>query len=46
MAAHMKHPVVFTTSVILCLIIIIAAFIGLIALNSSKLDASTEADLE
>jgi hypothetical protein len=37
----MKHPVVVVGSVVLCLIIISAAFIGLIALNGSKLEEST-----
>jgi hypothetical protein len=37
----MKHPVVVVGSVVLCLIIISAAIIGLIALNGSKLEEST-----
>ncbi|HET7238473.1 MAG TPA: hypothetical protein VFI76_05580 [Terrimicrobiaceae bacterium] len=37
----MKHPVVVVGSVVLCLIIISAALIGLIALNGSKLEEST-----
>jgi hypothetical protein len=40
----MKHPVVFTGSILLCLMIIIsAALIGLIALNGSRLEESTTA---
>jgi hypothetical protein len=43
----MKHPVVTVGSIILCLIIISSvAFVALIALNSSKLDASSRADIE
>jgi hypothetical protein len=42
----MKNPVVIVGSIILCLIIITAAFIGLIALNGSQLDASSRADIE
>jgi|SoimicMinimDraft_10_1059738.scaffolds.fasta_scaffold355010_1 hypothetical protein len=42
----MKNPVVIVFSILLCLIIISAAFIGLVALNGSKLDASSRADLE
>jgi hypothetical protein len=38
----MKHPVVVTGSVLLCLMIIISvAFIGLIALNGSRLEESS-----
>ncbi|HEY6676655.1 MAG TPA: hypothetical protein VIZ87_07690 [Terrimicrobium sp.] len=38
----MKHPVVVTGSVLLCLMIIIsAALIGLIALNGSRLEESS-----
>jgi hypothetical protein len=41
---HMKHPVVVTGSVLLCLMIIIsAAIIGLIALNGSRLEESSGA---
>jgi hypothetical protein len=36
----MKHPVVVVGSILFCLIIISAALIGLIALNSSKLEES------
>jgi hypothetical protein len=40
----MKHPVVVTGSVVLCLMIIIgAALIGLIALNGSRLEESSTA---
>ena len=40
----MKHPIVVTGSVLLCLMIIIsAALIGLIALNGSRLEESTTA---
>jgi len=42
----MKNPVVIVGLIILCLIIISAAFIGLVALNGSKLDASSRADIE
>jgi preprotein translocase subunit SecG len=38
----MKHPVVVTGSVLLCLMIIISvALIGLIALNGSRLEESS-----
>jgi hypothetical protein len=38
----MKHPVVVTGSVLLCLMIIVSAMlIGLIALNGSRLEKST-----
>jgi hypothetical protein len=43
---NMKNPFVIVCSIVLCLIIISAAFIGLVALNSSKLDASSRADIE
>jgi hypothetical protein len=42
----MKNPLVIIGVIILCLILISAAFIGLVALNGSKLDASSRADLE
>jgi hypothetical protein len=43
----MKNPVVIVCSIVLCLIIIsAAAFIALVALNGSKLDASSRADIE
>ena len=43
-ADTMKHPVVVTGSVFLCLMIIIsAALIGLIALNGGRLEESTTA---
>ena len=43
-ADTMKHPVVVTGSILLCLMIIIsAALIGLIALNGSRLEESTTA---
>jgi hypothetical protein len=43
----MKHPVIVVGSVVLCLIIIIsAAFIGLIALNGSKLEESSRSYVE
>jgi hypothetical protein len=41
-ARIMKHPVIVTGSVLLCLLIIIsAALIGLIALNGSRLEESS-----
>lgn len=46
LAIDMKHPVVLVSSIILCLIIVTAAFIALVAINSSKLDASSRADIE
>jgi hypothetical protein len=43
-ADNMKHPVIVTGSVLLCLMIIIsAALIGLIALNGSRLEESNRA---
>jgi hypothetical protein len=42
----MKNPIVIVGVIILSLIVISAAFIGLIALNGSKLDASSRADIE
>jgi hypothetical protein len=42
----MKHPVVVVGSVALCLIIIAAAFIGLIALNGSRLEESSRSYVE
>lgn len=42
----MKNPIVIVGVIILSLIVISAAFIGLIALNGSKLDESSRADIE
>jgi hypothetical protein len=46
MPACMKNPLVIIGAIILCLIVISAAFIGLVALSGSKLDASSRADIE
>jgi hypothetical protein len=42
----MKHPVLIVGSIVFCLIIICAAFIGLIALNGSRLEESSKSFAE
>jgi hypothetical protein len=42
----MKHPVVIFGSIVFCLIIIGVALIGLIALNGSRLEESSESFVE